>query len=1583
MGVDAEELSTIGGIATVSLLHSFIPTHWLPYSVVGRAQKWSISQTLLVTSVGAVCHVLSTSLLGLTAVTMAHTLAGEEAVHHIASLLLVFLGAGYIGLYLMGQRGGHGHAHNHSMEKAAVAGLILVPALSPCATTLPVFLAVGNSSHGSMLVAILVLLICTLTVMVSLVSLSFYGAGQVKFQWVERHDKLLVGSVLCAVGILTHVFHHHNHGDAATPLPAVTRDTPLSRLPPLLLPPPLPAETREELLRRLEKEHLTPALDAGPLDDDDGFASAWVEDDWLFGGLEVAEPMLPWASLEPQWVPPWQRIRKDSDGSYEPWTPTSHEVALAAPGERSNHSSSLSRRPALAGEFVRGATGGRPFLPGGITSFAAKKAPEEARSGAWLLEVLRGDALCTVPPGFQEGVDFSAAAGETAGDISGGVNGRAGTAAQGGTLRFNDLLQKEWSCEAYDYDSEEVGGGQVDGMPSADSKSSVEHEDTAGQAQALELPAENQPGHHTEAPASGTGTSQLSEKDEQAALLEELLAPTQQEAWWLSSKKGGTERKPRALPAAQAQQSWAVMEGVEGIPERFDELVPEMVMSFPFALDKFQQEAVYHLEQGNSVFVAAHTSAGKTAVAEYAFALAGKHCTRAIYTSPIKTISNQKFRDFSDRGFDVGLLTGDVSIKPDALCLIMTTEILRSMLYRGADIIRDIEWVIFDEVHYVNDVERGVVWEEVIIMLPSHVGMVLLSATVPNAYEFADWIGRTKRRRIYVTGTLKRPVPLEHYLYYGGELLKIYADGVFLQQGVKQAKALHKSKTAVKPAAPGHAQGGARGAARGRGGGRPGGREGGAKAGAPGRGITGASAGGGGWRSEIPQWYAFINLLSKTGLLPVVIFCFSKSKVDSSADSLGGLDLTSGLEKSAIVRFTSKAFERLKGSDRRLPQVLRVSELLRRGIGCHHAGLLPIVKEVVEMLFCKGVIKVLFSTETFAMGVNAPARSAAFHGLRKHDGQSFRQLHSGEYTQMAGRAGRRGIDKVGTVILMCWDDIPDESDLRKLLTGKPELLESRFRLTYNMILNLLRVEDLKVEDLLKRSFAEINAQRALPEQQILLLKAEGALKKLNTDVECILGDPTITEYYSLAKEARELETVVQSAVLSLRTAAQALAPGRAVVVRTPEVAIPALGLVLRGGGTEEAAGGRGQIVLALHRGPIPNDTLPGVASLSLAEDRPAQAFSSQSGQVVSKKDRDIIDDYSLAKRPSSKGSTDVNIRLPLYGEVSGSGYVVFKIEAGSIVSICREKVKIDAKGILEQANIAAVSAAVQELQRLELQYPSQDPPSLDPIKELKLNDVDAVEAYQKHANIVRQLAGNKCHRCPKLEEHYKVLKDHDALQTRVQELRFQLSDAALLQMTDFQCRVDVLQHLNYVDDERVVQLKGRIACEINSGDELVTSELILANELETLTLEEAVAVLSALVFQQKDASDPTLTPTLAAACNRVYKIALSLGELQRHYGLPVAPEEYAAGALRFGLVEVVYEWAKGTPFADICELTNVPEGTIVRAILRLDETCREVRNVARILGNAALVQKMEAASQAIKRDIVYAASLYVTRSTPT
>lgn len=216
-----------------------------------------------------------------------------------------------------------------------------------------------------------------------------------------------------------------------------------------------------------------------------------------------------------------------------------------------------------------------------------------------------------------------------------------------------------------------------------------------------------------------------------------------------------------------SQCQWAEMVDISHPVTDFNEKVPEPALKYPFELDIFQKQAILKLEERQYVFVAAHTSAGKTVVAEYAIALSQKHMTRTIYTSPIKALSNQKYQDFKKQFKDVGLITGDLQIDPTASCLIMTTEILRSMLYCGSEITRDIEYVIFDEVHYINDADRGHVWEEVLILLPSHVQIIMLSATVPNTMELAEWVGNTKQQKVYVISTLKRPVPLVHYLYTG------------------------------------------------------------------------------------------------------------------------------------------------------------------------------------------------------------------------------------------------------------------------------------------------------------------------------------------------------------------------------------------------------------------------------------------------------------------------------------------------------------------------------------------------------------------------------------------------------------------------------------------------------------------------------------------------------------------------------------------------------------------------------------------------------------------------------------------------
>lgn len=250
---------------------------------------------------------------------------------------------------------------------------------------------------------------------------------------------------------------------------------------------------------------------------------------------------------------------------------------------------------------------------------------------------------------------------------------------------------------------------------------------------------------------------------------------------------------------------WAEMLDISQPITDFKEKIPCPAMTYPFELDTFQKQAILKLEERQYVFVAAHTSAGKTVVAEYAIALSQRDLTRTIYTSPIKALSNQKYRDFKKTFKDVGLITGDLQIEPTATCLIMTTEILRSLLYCGSDITRDLEYVIFDEVHYINDPDRGHVWEEVIILLPDHVNIIMLSATVPNTMELADWVGSTKKRKVYVISTLKRPVPLMHYLYTGSGgkskddiFLLVDEHGRFLQEGYDKAverKEAMQSKT--------------------------------------------------------------------------------------------------------------------------------------------------------------------------------------------------------------------------------------------------------------------------------------------------------------------------------------------------------------------------------------------------------------------------------------------------------------------------------------------------------------------------------------------------------------------------------------------------------------------------------------------------------------------------------------------------------------------------------------------------------------------------------------------------------------------
>jgi superfamily II RNA helicase len=422
-----------------------------------------------------------------------------------------------------------------------------------------------------------------------------------------------------------------------------------------------------------------------------------------------------------------------------------------------------------------------------------------------------------------------------------------------------------------------------------------------------------------------------------------------------------------------------------------------------FILDEFQEQAIHSIEKHNSVVVSAPTGSGKTLIADY---IIHKHRnTKIIYTAPIKALSNQKFKEFSKEYGDknVGLLTGDVVKNPDALILIMTTEIYRNMVLIHDSFVNDVTYVIFDEIHFLNDIERGYVWEESIIFSDDKVRFLCLSATIPNAQQLADWIKTIKNHDVDVIIHDKRPVPLKR-MFYDAELEVCT---------LKEIHDIHNIPDYNYVIGRSHHR-------------RP--------------------------RVAAPNHRNLIMLIQDK--LPCFFFCFSRQKCQDNA-----LDLAKIKPFPLNPEITSYIRKKLADSpveinDLKSTKILR--QTLPYGIGFHHAGLLPIMKEIVEELFGNGLLKVLYTTETFAVGINMPAKTVCFEQLRKYDGINFRNLTSKEYFQIAGRAGRRGIDHTGYSYAMIDRRDFDYSALLRMTEKDTEPIKSKFRLSINTVLNLIK-----------------------------------------------------------------------------------------------------------------------------------------------------------------------------------------------------------------------------------------------------------------------------------------------------------------------------------------------------------------------------------------------------------------------------------------------------------------------------------------------------------------------------------------------
>ncbi|KAI0646215.1 antiviral helicase [Trametes meyenii] len=945
---------------------------------------------------------------------------------------------------------------------------------------------------------------------------------------------------------------------------------------------------------------------------------------------------------------------------------------------------------------------------------------------------------------------------------------------------------------------------------------------------------------------------------------------------------------------------------------------------YKFTLDPFQQVSVHAIQRNESVLVSAHTSAGKTVVAEYAIAQCLQQKQRVIYTSPIKAtinhnhfsfnvqaLSNQKYREMLAEFGDVGLMTGDVTINPSATCLVMTTEILRSMLYRGSEIMREVAWVIFDEIHYMRDKERGVVWEETIILLPHSVRYVFLSATIPNAMQFAEWICKSHEQPCHVVYTDFRPTPLQHYLFpAGGEgiYLVVNEKGEFREDNFTKAMGMLQERSGDDPADP-----------------------------KSGKGRKGKSKKGGPEKKGSSDIQKIVKMIMLKNYNPVIIFAFSKRECEALALNMSKVEFNSTNEQDLVANIFNNAIENLAPDDRQLPQIANLLPLLKRGIGIHHGGLLPILKEVIEILFQEGLIKVLFATETFSIGLNMPAKTVVFTAARKFDGRDFRNLSSGEYIQMSGRAGRRGLDDRGVVIMMC-DEKLEPAAAKEMIKGEADRLDSAFHLGYNMVLNLMKVEGISPEFMLERCFYQFQNNAEVP-----LIEGELQREEEKKAAIVVPDEELVASYYDFRQQLDQMAADFREVITHPNYSLPFLQPGRLVTVKTKTLDF-----------------GWGIIVNYQKRLPPKNRPGPKL------EDVPAH--------------EQYIVDVLLH---CTKGSTlpkDRNVTTPTPGGVQpcptgrGGEPITVPVLLSTIDSISKLRV-IMPKDIRSLQQRETTWKAVLEIKS---RFPAGIP-LLDPISDMKITDDKFKQLVQKIDTMEKKMFSSPLHKDPRLPELYTLYARKQEHQTRIRDLKKRIQATNdVLQMEELKCRKRVLRRLGFTNSADIVDMKGRVACEISTGDELLLTELIFNGTFNTLSPEQCAGLLSCFVFTEKSEQVTKLKEELAAPLRNMQEIARRIAKVSKESKLPINEDEYVQ-SFKVELMDAVVQWCRGASFSEICKLTDQFEGSLIRVFRRLQELIRQMAQAAKVIGNNELQEKFEKASEMLERpnSVIFCSSLYL------
>ena len=1051
------------------------------------------------------------------------------------------------------------------------------------------------------------------------------------------------------------------------------------------------------------------------------------------------------------------------------------------------------------------------------------------------------------------------------------------------------------------------------------------------------------------------------------------------------------------------------IEDKEDISE-FD-LIKNPAIKFPFELDDFQKRSIIRLEQNKNVLVCAHTSSGKTVVAEYGIALGKKHSKRVVYTSPIKALSNQKYREFKKRFDDVGILTGDVNINPDAQCLIMTTEILQNCLYKNSELLSQLECIIFDEIHYINDNERGHVWEEILILLHPEINLIMLSATIPNYMEFANWVGSIKKTTVYVEITLKRVVPLKHQIY-------IDSQNIFEVKNIEGKVYDYRVREAMKHL-----------------------KE--VNEGGIGNQFNNRKANEQQMKNSIKyfvdqkeKYYKkkyldslknndrdkiritkmhhklveIVEYLQKNKLCPAVIFVFSIKRITEYTRMLSTKNLLNEQEKNKIIKFFNEVISsKISKEDQEIPQIKEIIEILKSGIGLHHAGLLPILKEIIELLYNQGLIKVLFATTSFSIGLNMPTRTVIFTDIYKFSEEKKKKeiLSSSEYLQMCGRAGRRGIDSIGNVYLIITDQISknEDEEIIHMLRGEGTDVKSKLRLSYKTILSFSSIDQKNMEIFVKDSFLENRKALSIPEKikEINELKRDSeklkfkckydkeeiikSRKKINLfqlknlineenmnnnknnekeKIEIDIEDFPCEDYYRINENYKILNKEFFSNELIYKRLIK-YKSGTILKVKDKKNFFPKINdgnyvMLIHAYSPNSETKYKGQLwclrIEEYNKEKNLNydeweDEFIGTGNSKNIKEIDKNIFKENNEykgykycyEFYNLEDVINIYDYPYIKINSDKENT--------IKDDDGKYYYNYKKDLENLLKSLYNQIK---DTFIEKNNKA---------NKLDYDY-SKYIMNNYKYKNI-LNDRKELKNYSKKI---------LCFNCHKFKEHIVKYYEYKIKKKNLEEIYKELNPENMAYYEEFNIRKTILKELNYINKDNKLTIKGKAAREINTTDCIIITEILLSDILLKLSDEEVVAFLSGFATNknQIEIEYPKISQNLNEAYEKFLEIydGIKTEEEKKNF------EENKYNRRFMPDVSIaIKSWAEGAPFGEICKLTDLEEGKLYNLILRIFLFLDEIYNFYLVLGNIKESQRFDKIKNCLLRGIMGVQSLYL------